>query len=82
MILNAGTKKHDAQAEDFTPDHFIVGQRAILAWRLLGGFARREQAADVIMNGLRLIGLRHRTCFAQLFGAINRTRYGAGENYA
>ena len=41
----------------------------------LGRLACRKQAANVIMNGLRLIGLWHRTRLAQLFGALNCTRY-------
>ena len=41
----------------------------------LGRLACRKQAANVIMNGLRLMGLWHRTSLAQLFGALNCTRY-------
>jgi hypothetical protein len=42
-----------------------------------GRLARRKQVANVIMNGLSLIRLRHGTCFAQFFCAFGRTRYGA-----
>ena len=79
-----------AEAEDVTdivPGYARTSSFSIL---LVGPLRRsahsgrltcREQAANVIVNDLRLIGLWHRTCFAQLFGALNCSRYRSSQNH-